>query len=167
MSLLGHVYLLPDARLQALLAEPSSVTAAIDRAYNEPEGGFVDLDKAWHCLHYLLTGSAQGGDPPLNFILNGGTPVGAEDVGHGPARVFLPREVAVVSDALSHVSAASLMPRFDLKKLEKLAVYPGGWSELNLRSDYELGYYFGPLEELKRVLGRAKVEQLGMMVWIG
>ena len=36
-----------------------------------------------------------------------------------------------------------------------------------LRSDYELGYYFGPFEELKRVLARARDEQLGMLVWIG
>ena len=167
MSLLGHVYLLPDASIQALLAEPSSVFAVIDRAYNEPQAGFVDLDKAWHCLHYLLTGSAQGGEPPLNFILNGGAPVGNEDVGHGPARVFRPREVAAIADALRRVEVASLLPRFDPKKLEKLAVYPGGWSDLNLRSDYELGYYFGPFEELKRVSARAEQEGLGMMVWIG
>lgn len=167
MSLLGHLYLLPDASIQALLADPSAVFATIDRAYNQPEAGFVDLDKAWHCLHYLLTGSAEGGEPPLNFILNGGTPVGEEDVGHGPARVFRPLEVAAVADALSRLGVASLMPRFDKKKLEKLAIYPGGWSELNLRSDYELGYYFGPFNELKRVTQRAKDEGLGMMVWIG
>jgi hypothetical protein len=167
MSLLGHVYLLPDASTQALLAEPSSVFALIDRAYNEPQAGFVDLDKAWHCLHYLLTGSAQGGEPPLNFILNGGAPVGAEDVGHGPARVFRALEVAAIAEALSRLEVASLLPRFDPKKLEKLGVYPGGWSELNLRSDYELGYYFGPFEELKRVTARGKQERLGMMVWIG
>jgi hypothetical protein len=167
MSLLGHVYLLPDATIQTLLSEPTSVFAAIDRAYNEPEAGFVDLDKAWHCLHYLLTGSAQGGEPPLNFILNGGTAVGEVDVGHGPARVFRPLEAAAVADALSPVDVPTLMARFDLKKLEKLELYPGGWAGLNLRSDYDLGYYFGPFEELKRVLARAKDERLGMMVWIG
>ena len=167
MSLLGHVYLLPDASIQALLAEPSSVVAIIDRAYNEPDAGFVDLDKAWHCLHYLLTGSAQGGDGPLAFILSGGAPVGEEDLGYGPPRVFRPLEAAAVADALSKIEPASLMVRFDLKKLEKLSIYPGGWLELNLRSDYELGYYFGPLEELKRVTLRAKEQRLGMIVWIG
>ena len=167
MSLLGHVYLLTDASILALLAEPSSVVAVIDRAYNEPGAGFVDLDKAWHCLHYLLTGSAQGGDPPLNFIMNGGTPVGAEDLGHGPARVFSPRQTAEVAEALRHLEPAALMPRFDLNKLDRLQVYPGGWDALNLRSDYELGYSFGPFEELKRVTARAQQEQLGMIVWIG
>lgn len=167
MSLIGHVYLLPEARIEALLADPSSVYAVIDASYNAPEAGFVDLDKAWHCLHFLLTGSAQGGQPPLDFLLQGGAAIGTEDLGGaGPARAFRAAEVARIADALAPLEPAALMRRFDLKKLEALDVYPGRWSQLNLRSDYELGYYFGPLDELKRVTARAKAEGLGLVVWI-
>lgn len=166
MSLIGHVYLLSQERLQALLAEPSTVTAVIDGAYNDPGQGFVDLDKAWNALHYLLTGSARDGEGPLAFLLKGGTAVGDEDLGHGPARVFHPPEVAAICDALADVAQHKLMPRFDLKKFEKLELYPGRWSEVNVRSEYDLGYYFGPLEQLKSVTRRAKHESLGMIVWI-
>ena len=75
MSLIGHVYLLPDSRIDALLADPETIFTLVDGSYNSPEAGFVDLDKAWHCLHYLLTGSAVGGEPPLDFLLQGGTAV--------------------------------------------------------------------------------------------
>ena len=166
MSLIGHVYLLPDSRILALLADPSLVLGVVDGAYNDPAAGFVDLDKAWGALHYLLTGTAREGEGPLAFLLHGGTPVGDEDLGHGPARVFRPLEVAAISDALAPLSQRTLMPRFDPKKLEILEIYPGRWSELNLRSDYDLGYYFGPLEALKSVTARAKAEHLGMIVWI-
>jgi hypothetical protein len=165
MSLIGHVYLLPPERLSALLTDPSSVLAVIDGAYNDPAQGFVDLDKAWNALHYLLTGSARDGEGPLAFLLKGGAPIG-EDLGHGPARVFQPAEVAAIADALADVSQYKLLPRFDLKKFEKLEIYPGRWLEVNLRSDYDLGYYFGPLEQLKNVTRRAKNERLGMIVWI-
>jgi hypothetical protein len=139
----------------------------IDGAYNDPGQGFVDLDKAWHCLHYLMTGSARGASSPLDFLLQGGTSVGDEDLGgFGPARVFGPSEVAVIARALAPLTRHSLLARFDLKKLEKLEVYPGRWSEVNLRSEYDLGYYFGPFEELKRVIERAEHEALGMIVWI-
>lgn len=166
MSMIGAVALLSEARVQSLLADPHGVYAAVDTAYNDPAAGFVDLDKAWHCLHYLLTGSAWGGEEPLNFLVKGGTPLGEEDVGHGPARVFRPPEVAAVADALAPLDAASLLLRFDAQKLDQLGIYPGGFSELDLRSDYELGYYLGPFEELKRLTARAKAEGAGMLVWL-
>jgi hypothetical protein len=167
MSLLGHVYLLPDAKVVDLLAEPASVYAVVDGSYNQPGAGFVDLDKAWQCLHYLLTGTARDGEGPLSFLLKGGQPVGEEDLGgFGPARVFRPMEVAAIAEALSRVSEQQLLARFDLKKLEKLEVYPGRWSEMNLRSEQDLGYYFGPFRQLKLVTERAKNEHLGMIVWI-
>jgi hypothetical protein len=167
MSLIGHVYLLPEAKIRALRSQPSDVFGVIDGAYNDPSRGFVDLDKAWQCLHYLLTGTARDDTGPLSFLLHGGAPVGEEELGgFGPARVFEPAELAVIADALGPVTRHTLLPRFDLKKLEKLEIYPGRWSELNLRSEYELGYYFGPFEELKHVIERGKREGLGMIVWI-
>jgi hypothetical protein len=100
-------------------------------------------------------------------LLQGGSAVGEEDLGgFGPARVFRPLEAAAIADALAPITDQQLLARFDLKKLEKLAIYPGRWSELNLRSDYELGYYLGPFQELKRVTARAKAERLGLIVWI-
>jgi len=167
MSLIGHVYLLPEAKIAALRASPDEVYAVIDGAYNAPEQGFVDLDKAWHCLHYLLSGSAQAGEGPLAFLLAGGAPVGDVDLGGaGPARVFTASEVAAIAGALAEVTEATLLARLDPKKLEALGIYPGRWSELNVRSDYELGYYFGPFRELQRLTARAKGSQLGMIVWI-
>lgn len=165
MSMIGAVALLPEARVQTLLADPESIYGVIDSTYNDPSAGFVDLDKAWHCLHYLLTGSTAGGEPPLDFLVKGGTPVGEVDVGHGPARVFTPLEVAAIADALARVDATTLLLRFDPPTLERLDVYPGGFAELDLKSDYELGYYLGPFEELKRLSARGKAERSGMLVW--
>jgi hypothetical protein len=167
MSLIGHVYLLPEAKIKALLQNPADVFGVIDGAYNSPEQGFVDLDKAWHCLHYLLSGSAQAGSGPLAFLLAGGIPVGEDDLGGaGPARVFLAAEVADIAAALAEVTEPALLARLDVKKLEALGVYPGRWGELNLKSDYDLGYYFGPFRGLQRLTVRAREESLGMIVWI-
>jgi Domain of unknown function (DUF1877) len=166
MSLIGHAYLLSDDGALALLSDPTTLPQVVDRAYNEPSAGFVDMDKAWHCLHYLLTGEVEGGQPPLDFILHGGRPVGSEDWGRGPARVLFAREVAPIADALAALDAGRLLPRFRPLELEMLGLYPGGFAELDPSSDYDLGYYFGPFEELRRVTARAKAEGLGMLVWI-
>ena len=73
----------------------------------------VDLDKSWHGLHFLLTGSAWDGAPPLNFLVAGGTEVGDIDVGYGPARAFRAAEVAQIDQALGVLSADELKRRFN------------------------------------------------------
>jgi hypothetical protein len=44
-----------------------------------PSGREVDLDKAWHGLHFLFTDSAWEGDEPGCFLVRGGQEIGDED----------------------------------------------------------------------------------------
>src|SRR5687768_13192892 len=39
----------------------------------------IDLDKAWHGLHFLFTGTAWEGAPPECFLVSGGTEIGQVD----------------------------------------------------------------------------------------
>lgn len=52
----------------------------------------VDLDKSWHGLHFLFTGTAWEGEEPACFLVLGGEGIG-NDVGYGPARVLMPDDV--------------------------------------------------------------------------
>src|SRR5262245_40469583 len=84
-----------------LLEEPDAESLDIDR--------MVSLDKGWHGLHYLLTGSADESAGPLAFLLNGGQPLGdAGDDDDCPPRMMLPAEVARLSAALDEVSEDAL-----------------------------------------------------------
>lgn len=65
----------------------SSAKAPLE-LFDEGERPSVDLDKAWHAIHYLLTGEADEVPGPLGFLVSGGAPVGAIEVGYGPARAF-------------------------------------------------------------------------------
>ena len=49
----------------------------------------VDLDKAWHCIHFMLTGSTYDVTQPLGGAVLGGDGVG-DDLGYGPARILDP-----------------------------------------------------------------------------
>ena len=62
--------------------------------YIAEEGAEEDLDKSWHGIHYLMTGSVWGSDSPLDFLISGGTNVGDIDLGSGPARVMRVRSPA-------------------------------------------------------------------------
>src|SRR5262252_3525990 len=68
-----------DAEIDRLLANPAEITRFL---YGAEAGGgeCVVLNKAWHAIHFVLTGSRLGGQAPLNFLVDEGTPVGDVDV---------------------------------------------------------------------------------------
>jgi hypothetical protein len=93
-----------------------------DDGESEPEH-YIDLDKAWHGIHYLLTGEAEGGVLPLSLTVFGGAEFGPE-VGYGPARFLTAAQAAQVAHALDTISVDSLRARFDPKDMEKKQIYP-------------------------------------------
>jgi hypothetical protein len=72
--------------------------------FAEFERNEANLDKAWHGIHFLLTGTNWAGDPPLNFLVAGGAQVGDIDTGYGPAR-FSTRQRSPRSIRRSNLSA--------------------------------------------------------------
>ncbi len=99
----------------------------------EPE---LDLDKAWHGIHYLLTGSSWEVGEGAGAAILGGDPVG-EDAGYGPPRILDPAAVRVIASGLDALDVAALRARFDPDALEAAEVYPGIWDEgIEVFDDY-------------------------------
>jgi Domain of unknown function (DUF1877) len=130
MSMIGNFRALPDLELQALFANPSRVEQLLYESLlgGASNGNELDVDKAWHGLHFLLTGSAWEGSFPLNFIVAGGVEVG-DDLGYGPARGLTSSEVLKIDAALEPLTADDLGQRFDAQRMTELQVYPFGWSD--------------------------------------
>jgi hypothetical protein len=86
MSLIGTFRRVSDARIEALLRDPDTITDSLDDDADEDDErtahAELDGDKAWHGIHFLLTGTAGEGTPPLDFIVRGGQEVGDIDVGY-------------------------------------------------------------------------------------
>ena len=120
----------------------------------------VHLEKAWHGLHYLLTGSAGEGGLPLGFLLEGGREIG-EDLGYGSPRLLDPGEVQHLNAALAPITDDELWSRFDPDAMEAEGVYPGIWDEdeEELREEYVT--YF---QELKQVVAQASTGGMGLLV---
>ena len=151
MSMIGNLARLSEARLAALQADPASTPAflygkdAVPAQAAQPgllrrlfgakpppppvtdplaEADAIDLDKAWHGLHFLLTGTAWEGEFPANFLVSGGTPLGDVDVGYGPARAFAPAEVRRLRDFLDGLDEATLRARYEPPRLAEAEIYP-------------------------------------------
>ena len=105
------------------------------------------MDKAWHAIHFLLTGTAWGGDPPLNFIAAGGTEIG-DDLGYGPARGLTSAEVRTLASALKALPRDSLLQRFDPAALTAAEIYPDIWDRAPEEDDTR-GYVAEYYEQLR------------------
>ena len=94
------------------------------------ETEIYDLDKAWHGIHFLLTGTPEGGEFPLNFIAHGGKEIG-EDIGYGPLRVLFSKEVEELKQRLEKMPVNDIAKKYNIEALNKNEIYPltNNWTE--------------------------------------
>jgi hypothetical protein len=128
----------PDEEAQPLLSDPSAIYDLLD-TLQESEA-MLSLETSWHGLHFVLTGTAEEGEPPENILVAGGEPVGDEDMGYGPARVLDAGMVLHLDRVLGRISDEEFARRFDPARLDAAGVYPQIWDE--------------PRQELLAVYGR-------------
>jgi hypothetical protein len=192
MSMIGNFRSVPEAEIESLFERPSRVLKLLygeeaeefeDSGGNggifslfrrsepsepdtwEPsgEGDELDIDKAWHGIHYLLTGTAWTGEAPVNFIVQGGREIGKVDVGYGPARALRSSEVREVAAALEALPPEELAARYDPEEMSRLEIYPDVWDR---DPDLERGYLIDNYKELRTFVRRAAERGYGLLVYL-
>jgi hypothetical protein len=99
----------------------------------------LDLDKSWHALHYLFTGTAWQGEEPACFLVQGGTVLGEDADEERLPRVLSRPQVAAFATFLRALDADELMRRFDPARMTAIEIYPEIWSRHEER-DQTLAY---------------------------
>jgi len=123
------------------LAEARKDPSRVDRILESDRPGALDLDKAWHGIHYLLAGTAWTPGKGAGQVILGGTPLGG-DQGYGPARFFSVGEVRLLAGLLEAETPAKLTARFDAKAMDREKIYPDVWVREGKEAlDYLLEYY--------------------------
>lgn len=178
MGMRLQLYSLSNDHVAALLADPPlvwDVLGADDPELREGQGQpggldlapdeveTEDLDKAWHGIHYLLTGSAWEGEGPLGFICQGGRAVGDIDTGYGPARALDAAEVKALAAALADVDAARLAERFDPAAMEAQDIYPNIWDE----GDEALAYCQQFYASMQAFIAHTAQRGYGLLICMG
>jgi hypothetical protein len=97
--------------------------AAITRL--EESNNYLDIDRDWHALHFLLTGKAEmdgtSVPPPLGNVVLGGTDTKWEAT-YGMVRSLTPEEVKDVARALEEIKEDDLR-RLDLGTFTAIDLY--------------------------------------------
>lgn len=131
----------------ALIADPELIEDLLE---SDDDVTSVDIDKAWHGVHWLLTGSAEPDSSIASNVIFGGQPVGDPD--EEMIQVIDEPRVARIASYLAELDRASLRARFDPQAMIRADVYPSGiWEEPELLEDYLLP----PVEQLKEFYSSA------------
>jgi Domain of unknown function (DUF1877) len=109
---------------QKIRNDPTLMEAFLypDDGESEPEH-CTDVDKAWHGIHFVLTGKAEGGEGPLALAVLGGDEVG-DEVGYGPARFLTPAQVQEVATALEMLTIKEFEKGFKPAEMVAAEIYP-------------------------------------------
>lgn len=151
--------------LSKLFRRTPPMTTVPDLEMSGAEGLNTDLDKAWHGIHYLLTGTAWEGESPSNFLVRGGTEVGDIDVGYGPARVLTAAETREALNAVNELSDKDLKVRFDPQDMLAKEIYPEIWSR-DPEEDDTFEYLTEYFQVLRGFLNQTVDEGLGIVVYV-
>ncbi len=195
MSMIGNLARVSDETIATIHADPSLVTTLLysdippstlsrpsflgrlfGRGRSEkhsatpsiqpvPRADMLDIDKTWHAIHYLLTGTDWESGFPEGFLVSCGQVVGDVDVGYGPARSFSQSEVATIADYLAGLPNETLRSRLDFAEMQRLDIYPVVWEDESLIDD-EWEYICGGLDDLRRFLAETKSKGMGLLVYI-
>jgi hypothetical protein len=160
-GLLGFLLRLTPIKVQRTEPAPPSANPLWPPA---APGEELDLEKAWHGLHFLLTGMADGGTEPACFLLDGGEELSGDDE-DVHARLLRPPQVRAFADHLAAITTDELTRRFDPVRMTKLRIYPEIWQR-PASEDEPRGYLLGAFAELRDFVGTAAAAGDALVVCI-
>jgi hypothetical protein len=163
MSKIGYFLAVKAEQFDELVRDPASVAPFVDAAVDDQDelgADFLDIDKSWHGIHFLLTGSVLEGDPPLKWVMFAPTQIG-EDVEYGPARVLSTDQVVEVSKALAAITPDKLKKKCDWQLMNDSEIYPQEWRV----GDED--YIAENFAHLKKFYESAARRRLGVVQWLG
>jgi hypothetical protein len=124
----------------------------------------LDLEKGWHGLHFLLTGTSDEGEEPACFLVRGGDDLDDE----GQTRALMPQQVRQFAEYLAMLTPNELTRRYDPTRMTKLEIYPlANWARPARNGESHLEWLIGCFTELRDFLGRAAAANDGVVIHIG
>ncbi|MDI6710895.1 MAG: YfbM family protein [Thermoanaerobacterales bacterium] len=143
--MIGNYVRVSAQELEEALKDSSLISTLIfgeeeDEEDGKPRENTLEIDQAWHGIHFLLTGDPWAGAPPLSYVVLGGQPLGDDDLGYGPPHYLTPAQVREAAATLTQLSLDDLRQRYVPEKFVAAEIHPPIWDEGEEALEYILSY---------------------------
>ncbi len=120
--------------LLKLMATRAGFASGAAPAKGQGASAALSIDKSWHGIHYLLCAAAEPTSALISQAIMGGTELGDDFSGYGPARYFTVAQAVAMSAELSQKTLESQMTaRFNPAQMTRLGIYPNQWAGPDLQ----------------------------------
>lgn len=117
---------------------------------------FLDLDKAWEGVFFIITRQSLADavieEAPLLGILMGPTEIDPDqDMGYGPATYTTAEQTKDIYNAIKDLTKEELSANYDPSRMAEEGIYPDIWQDDENALEYLLDYF----DELKNFYKKA------------
>jgi len=155
----GNYLMVEESIIEELKSGEVDITEFLYESEHNKED-YLNIDKSWHGIHFLLCADPCGGEKPLFNVVMGGEEINEEDVGYGPARYLTSLEVSEVFEAIKDITKDELSQKFDLEEFSRNDIYP------NYQSQEDFKYLWFHFEQLKNFFEKASNVHKAVIVYI-
>ena len=150
---------------------PVSVTEVVPESEEAPRplparhsDHVVDIEKGWHGLHFLFTGTAFEGDEPACFLVRGGEDIGDE----GHVRMLTVEQTQRFSEFLATHTREQLAGRYNPRRMTELEIYPDAiWLRAAPPEDSPLEWLLECFTNVQRFVAGAAAAGERVVIYLG
>lgn len=127
MSMIGYYYMVDEKELIEVQEGRLIIEDLIFPIYDEKnvknQEKYLDIDKAWHAIHFVFAGEVYGIDENdiITSIVLGGVLVNDNDLG---VRYITPIEVKEIYNGIKDVSKKYMREMFNVEDMYSEGIYP-------------------------------------------
>jgi hypothetical protein len=154
--------------LNNFIADSSLLEDIVFKQNNTDNENFLDLDKAWEGVFFLITGQSLAEaieeEAPLLGILMGPTEIDPDqDMGYGPATYTTAEQTRDIYNAIKGLTKEELTANYDPSRMAEEGIYPDIWEDDENALEYLLDYF----DDLKNFYRKAVVEEEAVVTFLG
>lgn len=168
MSMIGNLLRVTEVELTSYLQDSSLFETRIysDFDENNIDEAYVDLDKTWNVLAFLLGGKhKEYEDQKMAHLVFGRHTLDEDqDVGYGPARYLTIAEVQELNQALNQITDEEMRKRFSPEECEANDIYPSFWLEEDVNDLWD--YISDHLQLLRKAYQTAADRKEAMITYL-